>query len=253
MLERDADAGPHGEVAVLRLAHGPVSAMDVELCRTLAAELRSIAAGPLGAVVLTGTGGSFSAGVDLKRLLAGGAEYVDVFLPALADMFLAAFELAKPVVAAVNGHAIAGGCVLAAAADVVVMAEGKGRVGLPELKVGVPFPNIAMEIIRYKVGDIAARRLVFGAATHTVDEAAEMGLVDEVVAPESLLPRAIELASGMATDVPADTFAATKRYLHAEAMERVRRGGSDLAASDLWKRRIEDGWTARFVASLSRR
>jgi enoyl-CoA hydratase len=238
---------------VLRLDHGPVSAMDVELCRALAVELRAVADGPAGAVVLTGTGGSFSAGVDLKRLLAGGAEYIDVFLPALADLFLAVFELAKPVVAAVNGHAIAGGCVLAAAADTVVMAEGKGRVGVPELKVGVPFPNLAMEIVRYKVGDIAARRLVFGAATHTPAEAIHLGLVDEVVAPEGLLRRALELASHMAGDIPADTFAATKRYLREEALKRVRRGTeSDLVASELWKRRIDDGWTARYMESLSR-
>ena len=254
MIVRDDAGGPRGDVAVLRLDHGPVSAMDAELCRALAIELRTVAEGPASAVVLTGSGRSFSAGVDLKQLLAGGAEYVDMFLPALADMFLAVFELAKPVVAAVNGHAIAGGCVLAAAADTVVMAEGKGRIGVPELKVGVPFPNIAMEIVRHKVGDIAARRLVFGAATHTPSEAIELGLVDEVVAPEGLLPRALDLASDLAGDIPADAFAVTKRYLRAEALERVHRGTeSDLAAADLWKRRIEDGWTAQYMESLSRR
>jgi enoyl-CoA hydratase/carnithine racemase len=69
MIERSLD----GEVAVLRLAHGPVSAMDVELCLAIAEHLRALADEPVRAVVVTGTGKAFSAGVDLRRYLAEGA------------------------------------------------------------------------------------------------------------------------------------------------------------------------------------
>ena len=78
------------------------------------------------ALVLTGSGAMFSAGVDLLRVVAGGADYVRVFLPAINRMFQALFAFPKPVVAAVNGHAIAGGCIMVCAADWRLMARETG-------------------------------------------------------------------------------------------------------------------------------
>ena len=90
----------------------------------------------------------FSAGVDLKRLAAGGPGYAATLLPALSDCFARLFFHPRPVIAAVNGHAIAGGCVLACAADRRLGARGPGRIGVTELLVGVPFPALALEIMR---------------------------------------------------------------------------------------------------------
>ncbi|MGN9847571.1 enoyl-CoA hydratase/isomerase family protein [Nonomuraea sp. H19] len=108
-------------IGVVRLAHGKVNALDLELCRTIEQTMRDLddERGPVRAVVVTGAGRVFSAGVDLKRVVDGGAAYVAEFLPALSGAFRSVFDLGKPVVAAVNGHAIAGGCVLAAACDCV--------------------------------------------------------------------------------------------------------------------------------------
>ena len=103
------------------------------------------------AMVLTGQGKMFSAGVDLKRLSAGGADYVRAFLPVLHKLYDAVFFYPKPVIAAINGHAIAGGAVLAACADRRVMAKDGGRIGVTELQVGVPFPALAFEIVRFAV------------------------------------------------------------------------------------------------------
>jgi enoyl-CoA hydratase/carnithine racemase len=104
-------------VGVVRLVHGKVNALDLELCRAIEQAMRDLddVDGVVRAVVVTGTGRVFSAGVDLKRVVDGGAAYVAEFLPALSGAFRSVFDLGKPVVAAVNGHAIAGGCVLAAA------------------------------------------------------------------------------------------------------------------------------------------
>jgi enoyl-CoA hydratase len=254
VLERedvDVDGIP---VAVLRMAHGPVSAMDIELCRALADRFRGLAADPARAVVVTGTGRTFSAGVDLKRATAGGGSYVERFLPALADMFRAAFELPKPLVAAVNGHAIAGGCVLAACADTVLMAEGGGRIGVPELRVGVPFPRIALEVLGAAVGERGARELVTGAGTHPPERAAQLGLVHEVVPADELRSRALAVAAGTARDVPADTFATTKGQLRRAALERVDRWtDEDAAVARLWTRHLEDGWVAAYLASVTGR
>ncbi|NMI00868.1 enoyl-CoA hydratase/isomerase family protein [Pseudonocardia acidicola] len=253
MIERE-DVGTDGEIAVLRLAHGPVNAMDVELCQAITEQFRKLVADPARAVVITGSGSSFSAGVDLRRYLDGGPDYVQRFLPALAESFTAAFELAKPVVAAVNGHAIAGGCVLAATADVTLMADGKGRIGVPEIKVGVPFPRIALEVMRYTVGEVAYRRLILGAQTYSPADARAIGLVDHVVGPDELLAQAIETARGLAADVPADTFGATKTQLRREALERTARyADDDDAALLLWSRRATDGWTAQYLESVTRK
>ena len=101
-------------IAVLTLDNGPVNALDLELLSAVPGSLAAVA--DARAVVLTGSGRSFSAGVDLKQIIDGGLPYVEKFLPALSLAMLTVFEHPKPVVAAVNGHALAGGCVLAAAA-----------------------------------------------------------------------------------------------------------------------------------------
>lgn len=250
VIERSDDGG----VAVLRLAHGPVSAMDLELCRAVGAQLRALATEPPQAVVLTGTGRAFSAGVDLRRVVDGGPAYVAEFLPALSEMFRAAFELAKPVVAAVNGHAIAGGCVLAAAADAVLMAGGGGRIGVPEIRVGVPFPRVPLEVLRFAVGDVAARRLILGAQTHAPADAQALGLVDEVVPADELAARATAVARELAGTVPADTFAVTKAQLRRDAVERMARyADEDGPVEQLWVRRATDGGIAGYLESLARR
>ena len=244
----------HDDVAVIRIDHGPVGAMDTELCTELASTLRSLSADPAQAVVLTGTGGSFSAGVDLRRIVDGGADYVQEFLPALTELFSAAFGLGKPMVAAVNGHAIAGGCVLAAAADVVYMADGKAGIGLPELTVGVPFPRIALEVVGHRVGDVALRRMVVGALTYQPEQARDFGLVDDVVPADELAERARAGAAELAAKTPSDTFAATKSALRRDATERAGRyADDDATATLLWARHATDGTIAGFVESMSRR
>jgi hypothetical protein len=135
-----------GEIALLRLCHGKASALDLELCEALERAAAEAEDSGARAIVLTGRGPIFSAGVDLKRLVAGGPDYVAEFLPALDAALLALFRCEKPCVAAINGHAIAGGALLAGACDLRLLARGPAGIAVPELKVGVPFPQVAVEI-----------------------------------------------------------------------------------------------------------
>lgn len=248
MIELEYD----DDVAIVRMAHGPVNALDVELCEAVAAQFRALATDPARAVVLTGSGKAFSAGADLHRYVDEGEPYARRFVPALDDLFRSVFECGKPVVAAVNGHAIAGGCVLAACADMTVMSGG--RIGVPELVVGVPFPRVAVEVLRFAVGDLTARRLMFGAQTFPVEQAVALGLADVVRSAESLVPAAVERARFMATSVPADTFALTKAQLRRDARERMDRYVDEAdAVLELWIRRAADGWTARYLESVTRK
>src|SRR5215471_19937891 len=104
---RMLDLEERGDVAIMRLQHGKVNALDLELLLAITEAMR--AADQARAVVITGSGSVFSAGVDLQRIVAGGRSYVQEFLPALSESFMAIFDHPGPVVAAVNGHAIAGG------------------------------------------------------------------------------------------------------------------------------------------------
>lgn len=219
MIERTDSDG----IVTLRLAHGKVSAMDLELCEELRRQLDG--SRDARALILTGTGSSFSAGVDLFRLIDGGAAYLERFWPALSGVLETLFVFPRPVVAAVNGHAIAGGCFLAASCDYRLMSGGK--IGVPELLVGVPFPTVIMEILKFVAGR-DAQVLAYSGVTLGPEEARGKGLIDEVVDADRLLGRAREVAERFAA-IPADSFRITKLQL--------RRGiDDDAEALRVWSR-----------------
>lgn len=215
----------HGDIAILRISHRKANALDFELLEALAHELG--AAQDARAVVLTGTGSMFSAGVDLFRLLEGGSAAIGAFLDALDTAILSLFELNSPVVAAVNGHAIAGGCILVAACDHRIMSGG--RIGVPELIVGVPFPVAALEIIRFSTPPQHLQKVVYTGKTFTPDEALAYGLIDEIATPETLEERAIEIARQFGT-IPRASFALAKRTLREPALRRIAEARSSIDA-----------------------
>src|SRR3954469_15071466 len=239
----------HDDVAVVRLEHGKVNALDLELLRAISETMRSVAAAD--AVVLTGAGNAFSAGVDLRRIADGGVAYAEEFLPALSEAFLAIFDCPRPVVAAVNGHALAGGCVIAAASDLRLMSGG--TIGLTELLVGVQFPTVPLEISRYAFGAVAGR-LALTAETFGVDEALRLGLVDEIVAPDELLPVALSRAAALGR-LSARVYAATKEQLHRQARQRIeeRRAVDDQAATAVWTDEETRAGIASFLDRLGAR
>lgn len=222
MLQREQ----HDTVTVLRLEHGKVQALDLELCHEIAEAFEHADEWDgTRAIVLTGTGSSFSAGVDLKRVLDGGASYVGPFLDALDRALGAVFRCPKPVVAALNGHAIAGGCALAAAADIRLMARGKGRVGVPELAVGVPFPWIALEALRLATPSESLQELLYLGETYNAEDALARGLVDEALDETELQRRALTIAQKLARVQPA-AFALTKRQLRQASLDAWKQQGA---------------------------
>jgi enoyl-CoA hydratase len=194
-------------VTVLRIEHGRVGALDVELLDALTEAVTASGT----ALVVTGSGACFSAGVDLRRILDGGPSYTDALLTALSRTYRTLFDHPRPTVAAVNGHAIAGGYILAAAADWVLMAEGPGRAGVTELLVGVPFPGIALELLRMRTGEAQARPLVTGGATFQAGQALARHLIDEAVAADDLASLSLAAARRLAALGPG--FRLTKRQL----------------------------------------
>ncbi|HEY9303118.1 MAG TPA: enoyl-CoA hydratase/isomerase family protein [Mycobacterium sp.] len=232
-------------VTVIRFDHPPVNALDLDLLEVIIASMRKVQ----GPIVLTGAGRCFSAGVDLRAIVDGGAEYAERFVTALSEAFLAVFEHPAPVVAAVNGHAIAGGCVFAMCADIRLMSAG--TIGLTELAVGVPFPVAALEICRFAMGPSVARAAL-QAKTIDAETALARGWVDAVITADELISEAIATARELGQYAPA-VYAATKRQLHRPVHTVIDAGAQvDAKVRASWITEEARGRIAAFVESLAR-
>ena len=232
-------------VTTLRFDSPPVNALDLDVLEVIIASMSSVE----GPVVITGAGRSFSAGVDLRALIDGDADYAERFVTALSDAFLAIFDHPAPVIAAINGHAIAGGCVLAMCADVRLMSGG--TIGLTELAVGVPFPVAALEICRDAMG-ISAPRATLQAKTIDADSALARGWIDAVVPADELISQALAAARELGQYSPA-AYAATKKQLHQPARAAIDAGAAtdaDVRAS--WISEETRSRITGFLESLAR-
>jgi enoyl-CoA hydratase len=180
------------------------------------------------AVVMIGRPGFFSAGADLKVTptldAAGQREMVGL----INRLFYGWYSFPRPFVAAVNGHAIAGGLILALCADYRVGAT-KGKLGLTELRAGIPYPAAAMAIVKAELSPPVVRRLAMRADLVDPPEALELGLVDELADPEAVLERALAVAAELAS-MPRTGYAQVKQQVRGEAageMQRIVDEGDD--------------------------
>jgi len=236
-------------IAVLTLTHGKANALDIELCDALAARFAELRKFGEKAVILTGQGEIFSAGVDLKQLSSGGADYIRQFLPALHRLYEAIFFHPRPVIAAINGHAIAGGCVLACCADRRIMAREAGRIGLTEILVGVPFPALAFEIVRVSVPPRYLPEFTLSGATYATDEALKRGWVDELAEPADLMDDAMAVAEELSLLSPA-AFAQTKIQIRQPVAERLQKSGktTDDTVIEIWAAPATLSYIRNYVA-----
>jgi enoyl-CoA hydratase len=209
-----------GGVRVLTLDRPPANAEDEALLADLGAALAAARAEPaVRAVVLTGAGSFFSAGFDLsapRRDEAAARRIRDLY----RDTHLALLTLPKPTVAMVNGHAIAGGLVLALACDYRLGGEGDWRVGLNEVAIGASYPRVAFEIVRLRLAHARASELLLGAALYPSREAIRLGIVDELLPRESFDATVLRRAARLGA-FPREAYAHTKAALVAEAVARV--------------------------------
>ncbi len=182
--------------------------------RRLADEL---VAEPPAAVVLTGREGFFSAGADLKVAPTLDADGQRGMVEGINRIFAGWYGFPRPVVAAVNGHAIAGGLILALCADYRV-GSTEGKYGVTELKAGLPYPAVAMAVVRAELHGPAARRLVLGADLVDAKAALEAGAFDEVAEPDEVLHRATEVARGLSL-LPSEAYAKVKEQLRGPVLE----------------------------------
>jgi len=181
----------HDEVLEIRLERPPANALSPELIEALHRAVRAAPATGARGLVLSGRPGMFSAGLDVPLFVRLDRDGARTAWRAFLDLMRSLCEMPLPLACALTGHAPAGGCVLALCCHWRVQAQGAFKIGLNEVAVGVRVPEPIWTAARHVVGSRVAERMCTGAELFDVDTAQRFGLVDEVVAPEEVVPRAL--------------------------------------------------------------
>lgn len=221
MSDRHVTVESRENTAIVRIDRPPANAMNPELVVEIIATTDALAASLPDAVVMIGRDGFFSAGLDLNLVPTLDAAGQADMIMGINRMVAAWYGFERPVVGAINGHAIAGGIVLALCADYRV-GSTKGKLGLTETRVGVPYPANALGVVKAELSPPAARYLVLRAHLVEPPEAHALGLVDELAAPDAVLERALAMAAELG-DMPSDGYATVKRQLRGPALAEMRR------------------------------
>lgn len=247
------DLSWNDDVALLRMRAGKANAMGPAFVRTLGALLEELAASDARAAVITGDGRFFSAGLALPELYPLDRASMRDFMLDFERMMEVAHALPMPLVAAIDGHAIAGGCVLALQCDHRLMASDAGRIGLSEVALGIGLPPSAIEPLRAAVPAASLGPIALEGRLLLPEEARAVGLVDEVLPRSELEARALTLARAFGANGRA-AYAQIKAALRAPALERMRASRSSEIDRwlDTWSSPLARDRLGAAVAKLAR-
>jgi 3,2-trans-enoyl-CoA isomerase len=223
-------------LVTVRLERGKVNALNEQVVDELAGCLRRLESDPaVRGIVLTGTGKFFSFGFDIPEFLGMPRDAFAAYLRKFTTLYRELFLHPRPVVAALNGHTVAGGCMLATACDVRVMVKENAKIGLNEVGFGSSVFAGSLELLRFWVGSRRAQEIVYGGTLLSADQALDRGLVDAVVPEGALRDEASTRLEELASRSPR-AFSSIKRLLRrplAEEIER-REGASIREFVDIW-------------------
>jgi len=223
-------------IALVTLQRGKVNAITGTVVDELRGCFEKLETDPdTRAVLFTGSGKFFSFGFDIPEFLSYGKEAFTEYLTNFTDLYTYMFQFPKPLVAALNGHTIAGGCMLALACDSRIMVEGKGKISLNEIAFGSSVFAGSTEMLRFAAGSANATAVLYSGAMLTAGEAMKFGLVNAVSTEDDLMQRAKGVAADMASKRPR-AFASIKRLLRKSiAEEMVKREAESIREFvDIW-------------------
>lgn len=212
-------------VAVITFDDGKVNAFGHTAIDEMHAALDEAASQQAGAILLCGRPGRFSAGFDLAAMTAS-AESMRALVKAGGRLVARLLLEPRPVVAACTGHALAAGALVLLAADHRIAADGEWKIGLNEVAIGMALPRWAVELARHRLAPPRFEWHVVLGQTSGPAEAVEVGFLDRLVAPESLLDEAFAAASGLAA-LDSDAVGGTKRRARGALVERMLDGVDD--------------------------
>ena len=200
------------KVAILKLDRSVTNALNLQLVEDLGETLREVRHSPdVHSLILASSNEKFfSIGFDIPQLFELTREDFKSFYQAFNRMCLDLYTLPKPTVAAITGHAIAGGCILALCCDYRLIAAGRKLMGLNEIKLGVPVPYLADRVLSQIVGVRHAREITDTGEFYRPEELLQMGAVDQVLSSEQVLCKSVEKARLLGS-MPQEPFAAIKR------------------------------------------
>ena len=220
-------------VATIQLDDGKANALSHDMLEGIERALDDAEASEAKVLVIIGREGKFSAGFDLKVMTSGPQQARDL-LGRGAELGLRLYEFPIPVVFGVTGHALAMGGILLSCADVRVGAEGNFKIGLPEVRIGMPVPAFAVELCRDRVSPQWFTRSVQLAEALTPEQALEAGFFDEVVAPDEVAPRVAAVAAELAEAIHPGPFRLTRHTMRGELAAELRTAlADDLAAFEV--------------------
>ncbi len=226
----------HGALRIVTMKRPPVNAIDVPFLEELERAFEPLATDDdVGAVVFTGSGSCFSAGLDLRQLASSRPDDLRRLILTLNRVLLGLFSLPRPLVAALNGHAIAGGLMLAMCCDFRVAASERCKVGLTEVRAGFTFPASGIEIARSGFDPPTLHYLAQIGRNIDSAEAHRRGIVDELVDADAVFARAVAVAEDLAS-VPRGAYVGTKQQLRGEAISRIQHwvDANDDPAMPIW-------------------
>jgi Delta3-Delta2-enoyl-CoA isomerase len=215
------------ELAIVTLARGKVNALNEALVDEFRACLEELAQDELcRAIVITGRGKFFSFGFDIPEFLSYSPEDFIRYLTKFTSLYTNIFLFPKPVVAALNGHTVAGACMLATACDYRVMVDGKAKISLNEITFGASVFAGAVEMLKACVGHRNAETILCTGSMYSADEALGLGLIDKKTTEGSLLEEAKRVARdlGQRDERP---FSSIKRLLRMPIAEEMRKREAD--------------------------
>ena len=217
------DLEPRGGAVVVRMRSNSVNRMNPALFEDMHRAFDALDRDhPRAPVVLAGEGSTFSAGLDFNHVFplfrSGSPEAINAFFEQFRGMIVRLARAARPTVAAMNGHAFAGGLILACCCDLRVAARGPGKLALNEVPIGIAIPSSYVEIVRHAVGTRVASEAALWARVYDVDAALAAGLVHTVVDAGELIDEAVKLASSVSDDT-FDVYVATKTAVNAPLIE----------------------------------
>ena len=220
-------------LAIITLNRPKSNALNREMITELDDMLQNISQDPLIAgVVITGREPFFSAGLDLIELYGYNEEEAKSFWELFIKFTINITSFKKPLIAAINGHSPAGGCVIALACDARVMAEGKFIIGLNEVPVGIMVPHSIFKLYSFWIGSATAAKSLLEGKLFSPEEALAIGLVDELVKPESIMTAAERKVRKYMAFAPA-TWQQSKLNIRKEVIEATKANQSEYLDSML--------------------
>lgn len=210
-----------GGIATLTLSRGKVNALESELAADLKQSLDRVTGDEnIRAIILTGKGKFFSFGFDLPVLLGYSRNFLIDFLHTFSRLKRLMYLCPKPLIAAINGHAVAGGCMLILPADYRMASSGRTRIGLNEINIGASVFVESIEMLKATVGTRNTQTILLEGTMYSVDEAKQFGLIDEIVEPDDLMHLAKQKAESLGAKSP-EAFRAIKELVRGPIAKRM--------------------------------